>query len=147
MTRVKQVVRSWQTESQERAYVRFESAPGEQSQLDWGHFGNWGGRRLYGFAMTLGWSRMRYVEFTQNQDIETLLNCMVHAFIYLGGVSASVTCRQDLVTQFLRAHDENGLRERMMMLIKPKLLILDETGPGAGFFCRNMSLPTRQRTL
>ena len=21
-----------------------------QSQMDWGHFGNWGGRRLYGFA-------------------------------------------------------------------------------------------------
>ena len=70
--------------------MRFETAPGEQAQMDWGHFGNWGGKRLYGFALTLGWSRMQYVEFTQRQDVETLLNCMVHAFHYFGGVTATV---------------------------------------------------------
>jgi hypothetical protein len=32
-------------EGQELAFVRFENAPGEQSQLDWGHFGN---ERVYG---------------------------------------------------------------------------------------------------
>jgi hypothetical protein len=31
----------------------------EQSQMDWGHFGNFNGRRLYGFALTLSYSRMR----------------------------------------------------------------------------------------
>lgn len=45
--------------------------------MDWGHFGNWGGKRLCGFALTLCWSRMQYVEFTQRQDAETLLNAMV----------------------------------------------------------------------
>jgi hypothetical protein len=40
----------------ERAFVRFETAPGEQVQMDWGHFGNWAGRRLYGFILTLCWS-------------------------------------------------------------------------------------------
>jgi Integrase core domain len=73
-----------------RAFVRFETAPGEQAQMDWGHFGNWGGKRLYGFALTLCWSRMQYVEFTQRQDAETLLNCMVHALTYCGGVTATV---------------------------------------------------------
>jgi hypothetical protein len=29
--------------------------------MDWGHFGNWNGHRLYGFALTLSYSRMRYV--------------------------------------------------------------------------------------
>jgi transposase len=47
--------------------------------MDWGHFGNWGGRRLYGFALTLCYSRMRYVEFTQSQDNNHLLACMVHS--------------------------------------------------------------------
>ena len=42
--------------------------------MDWGHFGNWSGKRLYGFALTLSWSRMQYVEFTQRQDAETLLS-------------------------------------------------------------------------
>lgn len=30
------------------------------------------------------------MEFTQRQDAETLLDCMVHAFIYFGGVTATV---------------------------------------------------------
>ncbi len=35
---------------------------------------------------------------------------------------------QDLVDQFQRARDENKLKERMTLLVKPKLLILDEMG-------------------
>ena len=45
-TQVKKVVRPWRSERQERAFMRFETAPGEQAQMDWGHFGNWGGRRV-----------------------------------------------------------------------------------------------------
>jgi transposase len=33
---------------------------------------------------------MQYVEFTQRQDIETLLNCMIHGFRFRGGVTATV---------------------------------------------------------
>ena len=89
-TQVKQAVREWRNEGRERAFVRFETAPGEQAQMDWGHFGNWEGGRLYGFALTLGWSRMQYVEFTRRQDVETLLNCMVHSFHFFGEVTATV---------------------------------------------------------
>jgi transposase len=78
VTQVRAVVAPWRSEGQERAFVRFETAPGEQAQMDWGHFGNWGGKRLYGFALTLCW------------DAETLLNCMVHALTYFGGVPATV---------------------------------------------------------
>ena len=70
--------------------MRFETAPGEQAQMDWGHFGNFGGKRLYGFALTLSWSRMQYVEFTQRQDAETLLHCMMHALAFFGGVPQTV---------------------------------------------------------
>jgi len=90
LTQVKKIVGPWRSEGRERAFVRFETAPGEQAQMDWGHPENWDGKRLYGFALTLGWSRMQYVEFTQRQDIETLLNCMVHAFHYFGGLTATV---------------------------------------------------------
>lgn len=89
-TQVKKVVRPWREEEQERAFVRFETAPGEQAQMDWGHFGNWAGARLYAFVLTLSWSRMLYVEFTRRQDMETLLNCLVHAFHYVCGVTASI---------------------------------------------------------
>jgi transposase len=87
---LKAALAPWREEECERAFVRFETGPGEQSQMDWGHFGNWAGRRLYGFALTLCYSRMRYVEFTQRQDIHHLLHCMVHAFQYFGGVTECV---------------------------------------------------------
>lgn len=89
-SQLKLVVAPWREEERERAFVRFETGPGEQGQMDWGHFGNWNGRRLYGFALTLCYSRMRYVEFTQRQDIHHLLNCMLHAFRYFGGVTECV---------------------------------------------------------
>ena len=89
-SQLKLVVAPWREEECERAFVRFESGPGEQSQMDWGHFGNRGGRRLYGFALTMCYSRMRYLEFTQSQDIHHLLDCMVHAFHYFGGVTECV---------------------------------------------------------
>jgi transposase len=89
-SQLKLAVTPWREEGRERAFVRFETGPGEQSQMDWGHFGNWGGRRLYGFALTLCYSRMRYIEFTQSQDIHHLLACMVHGFRYFAGVTESV---------------------------------------------------------
>lgn len=89
-SQLKLAVTPWREEGRERAFVRFETGPGEQIQMDWGHFGNWGGRRLYGFALTLCYSRMRYIEFTQRQDIHHLLASMVHGFRYFGGVTESL---------------------------------------------------------
>ena len=89
-SQLKLAVAPWRDEERERAFVRFETGPGEQSQMDWGHFGNWNGSRLYGFGFTLCYSRMRYVEFTQRQDIHHLLSGMVHAFHYFGGVTECV---------------------------------------------------------
>ena len=89
-SQLKLVVLPWREEGRERAFVRFETGPGEQSQMDWGHFGNWEGRRLYAFGLTLCYSRMRYLEFTQRQDIHHLLSCMVHAFRYFGGVTECI---------------------------------------------------------
>ncbi|MCB0157499.1 MAG: IS21 family transposase [Caldilineaceae bacterium] len=71
------------------ATVRFETAPGEQAQVDWAHFGSivhqGVRRRLYAFVMTLGWSRTMYLEFTVATDISWWLRCHLHAFRYFGG--------------------------------------------------------------
>lgn len=76
------------------ATVRFETEPGEQAQVDWGHFGfiqHQGRRqRLYAFVMTLGWSRMMYLEFTVSANIAWWLRCHVHAFHYFGGVTQEI---------------------------------------------------------
>jgi hypothetical protein len=49
--------------------VRFETRPGNQAQIGWAHFGRWDGKPLSDFAPTVCWSRMKYVDFTQRQDV------------------------------------------------------------------------------
>ena len=72
------------------AYVRYETAPGEEAQVDWGNFdafpfGN-SFRKVYFFVMVLGYSRKLYVEFTTSQSLETFLACHLRAFKYFGGI-------------------------------------------------------------
>ncbi len=72
----------------QKATVRFETPPGHQSQVDWGRFRvDWHGtpKRMYAFVMVLGYSRMMYVEFTENEKLDTLIGCHLRAFEYFGG--------------------------------------------------------------
>lgn len=72
-----------------RAFVRFESAPGEQCQVDWGHFGSldYGDtkRKLYCLAVVESYSRMLYLEFTHSQRQEALHRGLLNAFTFFGG--------------------------------------------------------------
>jgi transposase len=72
------------------ATVRFETPPGLQGQVDWGHFGliRHQGRlcKLYGFVLTLSWSRAMYLRFTTSLDFTWFIRCHVRAFAYLGGL-------------------------------------------------------------
>ncbi len=71
------------------AFIRFESSPGQQMQIDWGHFGTlvYGNtkRKLYAFVITESYSRMLYVEFTHSQKQEVLHRCLMNAFMFFGG--------------------------------------------------------------
>lgn len=69
--------------------VRFETAPGEQMQVDWATIRR-GADRLSVFVATLGWSRAAYVEFVPDERLETLLACHEHAFLAFGGVPREV---------------------------------------------------------
>jgi transposase len=72
----------------ERATVRFETAPGQQSQIDWGsarvHF-----RHqpvvLHLFVLTLGYSRRHYMEPTLNERVPEFLEAHERAFEHFGG--------------------------------------------------------------
>lgn len=65
--------------------VRFETAPGEQMQVDWVEFRK-GNHPLYAFCATLGYSRASYVEFVTDMKVGTLIDCHQKAFFALGGV-------------------------------------------------------------
>lgn len=77
------------------AYVRYETAPAEEAQVDWGYFGTLlfaegesrqYSRKIYFFVMVLSYSRKLYVEFTTSQSLESFLGCHLKAFKYFGGV-------------------------------------------------------------
>lgn len=74
--------------------VRFETAPGEQAQADFAHFGtiHHQGReqRLYAFLMTLGFSRMLFITFSVRCDWVAFLRGHLAAFQYFGGVPRTV---------------------------------------------------------
>lgn len=77
------------------AVRRFETPPGQQAQLDWGHLGyleeGEGKRRwVWGFVLTLGYSRAMAVEIALDQRLDTLLRLHEEAFRQLGGVPKEI---------------------------------------------------------
>lgn len=79
----------WERRKTTEPSIRFETHPAEQMQVDWTtvHLGK---RRLSVFLAILGFSRKSYLEFTTNQQEETLLRCHENAFHYFDGVPLNV---------------------------------------------------------
>lgn len=77
------------------AYLRLQTLPGEQAQVDWGHFGKIrvgkALRPLSCFVFVLSWSRAMYARFTLDQTLESFLGAHVLAFEALGVPRASCT--------------------------------------------------------
>lgn len=76
------------------AVRRFETPPGRQGQVDWGHLGSLqdeGVRSpLWGFVFTLGHSRALMAEAATDQRLGTLLRMHEEAFRQLGGVPEEI---------------------------------------------------------
>jgi hypothetical protein len=73
--------------------VRFETAPGQQGQADWGQC--WtivAGRRVkvHLFVLTLGYSRRMYAVATADEKMPAFLRSHVEAFEHLGGVAHEI---------------------------------------------------------
>jgi transposase len=65
-------------------FLRLQTFPAEQAQVDWAHFGEIligrARRRLSCFVITLSYSRALYLEFFFDQTMENFLRGHVHAF-------------------------------------------------------------------
>jgi len=72
------------------AFLRLQTLPGEQAQVDWGDCFQWpveGGTRLLSvFVMVLSYSRMIYVRFSLDKQMGNWLEAHNLAFTYFGGV-------------------------------------------------------------
>jgi transposase len=86
---VKNFIREVRPKNDVPAVYRYETKPGVQAQVDWAECGkieiDGKIRKLYCFTMILGFSRMRFAEFTLQIDVFTLIQCHLKAFNYFGG--------------------------------------------------------------
>jgi transposase len=87
---VRRYVRTVRPASRAEAFLRRTTLPGEEAQVDWGHFGKVavGGskRTLCCFVLVLGHSRAMYARFFLDMTLESFLRGHVLAFEALGGV-------------------------------------------------------------
>ncbi|MCU6796807.1 IS21 family transposase [Paenibacillus sp. WQ 127069] len=77
--------------------------------MDWGHFRvdwNQTKKQLYAFVMVLGYSRMLYVEYTEDEKVETLIGCHERTMTYFGGITR--TCLYDNMKTVVIGQDEQG---------------------------------------
>lgn len=78
------------------AFVRVETGPGEEAQVDFGSAGSMldpasqKRRPAWCFVMTLSYSRRQYVEFVFDQTIPTWIGCHQRAFEHFGGIPHAI---------------------------------------------------------
>jgi transposase len=72
------------------AFQRLRTLPGEEAQVDWGHFGTRvvgrATRPVCAFVIVLSWSRMPFVRFFYNLRMDAFLTGHEAAFRFFGGV-------------------------------------------------------------
>ncbi|KZO00432.1 IS21 family transposase (plasmid) [Bacillus badius] len=89
-TILRDFVKPYRVQPKKQATLRFETPPGKQAQMDWAEVGMYevNGRiqKVYAFIMILGYSRMKYIEFTTDMKLETLMKCHMNAFSYFNGL-------------------------------------------------------------
>lgn len=92
------------------AFLKLQTLPGEQAQVDWGHFGKIqigaATRSLSCFVLVLSWSRGMFARFTLDQTLETFLLGHALAFEQLGGVPRRILY-DNLKSVVLERHGEH----------------------------------------
>jgi transposase len=111
-TIVKDFVRKVRPEQRVTAVYRYEIKPGVQAQVDWSEVGrieiDGKTKKLYCFNMILGYSRMRYIEFTLSIDVTTFIKCHLNAFHYFGGYTKEIlydNMKQVVIRRALKSSD------------------------------------------
>lgn len=76
----------------QEAFLRIETEPGEEGQIDWGLFGDYFrcGRILSCFAFVLSYSRMMTLVWTLSQKLEDLLRAHTLSFHFFEGVPKKI---------------------------------------------------------
>ena len=86
---LKELLATMRPDKHPEAFLKRETLPGEEAQVDWGSCGHIAVegtiRALSVFVMVLSHSRLLYIEFTVSQEMEDFLRGHVNAFTSFGG--------------------------------------------------------------
>ena len=87
---VRYFVRDVKKQKAQLAYIRFETEPGRQAQMDWADFKvlnpDGGSFFVYLFVVLLGFSRAMFACFVERCTLQAFMDSHIAAFHYLGGV-------------------------------------------------------------
>lgn len=110
-----------------KAFIRFESAPGQQCQIDWGHFGSieYGStkRKLYCMAVIECYSRLLYLEFTHSQRQETLHRCLLNACRFFKGTAKELVTDNMLTAVIERDGPLVRFNEAFLEFLRPFAIV------------------------
>jgi transposase len=92
------ILTDWLRPQRQAAYAtavrRFETPPAKQAQVDWGHLGylevDGAPQKIWGFTITLGYSRRTWSQAALEQTLGTLLRMHEAAFQEWGGVPEEI---------------------------------------------------------
>jgi transposase len=91
---VRYFVREVKEEKAQQAYIRFETEPGRQAQMDWADFKvvspDGSSFFIHLFEMILGFSRALFCCFVERCTLEAFMDSHIQAFRYLGGVPVEI---------------------------------------------------------
>lgn len=90
---VRYFVRDVKNQRAQLAFIRFETEPGRQAQMDWADFkvlnpDESSSFFVYLFALVLGFSRAMFACFVDRCTLQAFMDSHIAAFHYLGGVPA-----------------------------------------------------------
>jgi len=123
ITIIREYLRHLRGTRKKQAFIRFESLPGQQMQVDWGHFGSLiygdSSRKLYALAVIESHSRMLHVTFTHSQKQATLHQCLINAFQYFGGTPKEILVDNMLTAVTERAGSIIRFNESFLNFLRP----------------------------
>jgi transposase len=86
---LRRYVRGARPAPKNEVFVRVETLPGEQAQVDWAHVGSLavpGGQRpLWAFVMVLAYSRAMWAELVVDMGVDSLRRSLLRASTFFGG--------------------------------------------------------------
>lgn len=109
---LRRFVSSLKQERDHKAFLRFETLPGQQAQVDFADFQirlpDGTTETVYCFSMLMGFSRKMYLELVPQCQLSLFLDCHKRAFDFFGGVPGEIL--YDNLKQVVISHQKGKLK-------------------------------------